>query len=131
MTRPLRPKGLSDFRGDSFDGGEAKRPVPPAGRAHADKRQIGAPDSFIHVRRRRQTPGFHCPLNDLIDLALDDGRLAGANQIDLGRCLVDADHRMAAIGETSGTNGSHIAKSEHTDPHMRYSNSNFWSGLGW
>ena len=67
-----------------------------------------------------------CPLStvaldELIDLALDHRGSARTDQIDLGRCLVDADNGMPAVGETGGTNSSHIAKSEHTNPHTRCS----------
>src|SRR4029077_11006112 len=62
-------------------------------------------------------PPFHVALDDLIDLPLDHGRSARTNQIDPGLCFVDADDSMPAVGETGCTNGSHVAKSEHTDPH--------------
>ena len=117
----FRPDRLANFGGDRLDGGEAKRPVSPAGRAHANEGQVGALDRLGHIRRL-PSDARSCTVRSTSSSISRSttGDLPGADQIDLGRCLVDADDRMAAVGETGGTNGSHIAKSEHTDPHNAF-----------
>ena len=98
-----------------------------AARPSAPFRRLGVPThtrdmSVLLTASVTSAVAVRCPLStvaldDLIDLALDDGRSTRADQIDLGRRLVDADDRVPAVGETGRANGSHIAKSEHTDPH--------------
>jgi hypothetical protein len=100
MAGPLRPKRLSDFRGYRFDGGEAKR---SGGWACPRTRENIGADASV----RSASPPDQIPLsiNDLIDLALDDGR-PGADRIDLG-LLVGADDRIARSADR---------------PHKRYRN---------
>ena len=98
-----------------------------AARPSAPFRRLGVPtqtmDMSVHLTASfasvvaLKVPFSMLRLTMLVYFALDHRGSARTDQIDLGLRLVDADDPVPAVRETGSTHGSHVAKSEHTDPH--------------
>ena len=57
-------------------------------------------------------------VDDVADVLLDDRRLAGIDEIDLGALRIDADHFMTVFRKASRGYGADVSKPQHANFHL-------------
>jgi len=72
-----------------------------------------------HLGAGAQPAGRDLLVDDLADVLLDDRRLAGIDQVDLGSFRIDADHFVSVFRKASRGYGADVSEPQHADFHAR------------
>ena len=95
MERVLALEYLTDFAADRFDVSEVELPIAQAGRAYAQKRNLGLHHGSRRVACGMQAASLIAFGDHLRDLRLHDRALARLHGADFDRTQVHADHTVA------------------------------------
>ena len=103
----------------------------PGGGADADEHRARARHGLREVGGERKPPRLDIARQHVLKPRLIDRHAAGAQGLDLGGDLVDADHVVPEIREAHPGHKSDIARSDHRDAHGGVSVVAVADGLRW
>jgi hypothetical protein len=110
--------GLADLLAHALHIGEVDAAVGQARRADAHQREVGMAHRVADLGAGAQPSGRYLLVNDVADVLLDDRRLAGVDQIDLGTLRIHADHFVAVFRKASRGYGANVSEPQHANFHV-------------
>ncbi|MNH14917.1 hypothetical protein D3C79_745190 [compost metagenome] len=117
MAAALVAQGHADFATHRFHVDQVQVTVFLARRADAQQRHLGRQHGGLNISGAAQAAMIHAIEQQLLKPGFDNRRFALVDHVDLGLRNVDAQHLVAAGGQTAGTHGTHITQSKNTDVH--------------